>query len=602
MTSIDSIKLKQQYSKNLEILFKNCISSDLPELDFFSKVKIDNLIIIFENIKKEKYSEIFSIDGNGLISLKIKKGETPNYIFNVGSEPIHYFDFKKNNNYRQMAIPHFVYYVAFMYNTLLVYEELFLKLYDKEAGENILDYSNSPVLLLNEKETFFSRFDYELVAIVNNHEFSNPSKSNIFFEKNMIKDMEAEGANLYILETDIENFYQNIYTHNLAQINDSELLSPIKTDTVAKYFEFLDGYNMKINLNHTKGIITGPISSSIASELLLLSIDKKISKFILNKKINYIRYVDDMVFYSSDLPDLEELNKYIQKTLREYNLDIKSEKTKISKHVRKRNQGIMVKLVHDFPYLDKNYTEEHILFVNDFVYIQTRISIWNDQGNFSQIKLFLTLFLKKLKKSMVLIHEDILTSFIKYLYKLSKLNCILISRNFKIIDHLIDIQTSEIKKKLIEEIDMQESETILDNFRNTTLEIWHYHILAKYSNSRYKDKIINSLIKESKKHQGITEYDISPIVLNFFITKDQKRNNRVFEYVIERYCEKTNDIQKSVWRAGISYSKWWLTLVELKFKGEFSEDKFDLLFKQKTGAIKEKQLGLMYEVLFTNEE
>lgn len=584
---------KKQQRYNLEILLKNCISLDLPELEFFSKVKIDKLLTILENIKQDIYQEIFCLGNNGIVFLKKISNETPNYIFSAGAEPINYFDFKKNNNYRQMGIPHFVYYIAFIYNTLLVYDELFFKLYNKKGGDDLLDYSNSPVLLVSDGRTSFSKFGYD----INDNEFSSPSKAKTLFEKNMIKDMEAEGANLYILETDIENFYQNIYTHNLSNIKDSELLTPIKTGLIDDYFRFLDEYNMKINLNHTKGIITGPISSSIASELLLLSIDKKISKFILNKKINYIRYVDDMVFYSSSLPDLEELNKYIQKTLREYNLDIKSEKTKISMHVRKRNQGVMVKLVHDFPYLDKDYTKEHRLFANDFVYIQSCISIWEEQGNLSQIKLFLSLFLKNLKKSIIFLNEDILNPFIKYLYKLSKLNSVLISRNFRIINYLIDIQTSEDQKKLIKEIDTQQSETIIDDFRNTTLEIWHYYILSKYSNSRDKNRIINSLIIESNKHQGITEYDISPVVLNFYITKDQNRNKRIFEYIIERYCNRIQDREKSVWPNSISYSKWWLTLVELEFKGKFSQSKFDLLFKQRRGIIQQKKLGLMYEVL-----
>jgi len=58
-----------------------------------------------------------------------------------------------------------------------------------------------------------------------------------------------------------------VYTHYLSKIKDAE---PYKDNIFCNaYFDFLNYYNMKINNNQTKGIVTGVFSSTVSAESLM---------------------------------------------------------------------------------------------------------------------------------------------------------------------------------------------------------------------------------------------------------------------------------------------------------------------------------------------
>ena len=70
--------------------------------------------------------------------------QAPSYIFNDGIEPITFFEFKKNGTLREMQIPNIKYYCSFIYNTMAVYEDLFMKLYGEPENQQYV--SNSHIL------------------------------------------------------------------------------------------------------------------------------------------------------------------------------------------------------------------------------------------------------------------------------------------------------------------------------------------------------------------------------------------------------------------------------------------------------------------------
>lgn len=64
-----------------------------------------------------------------------------------------------------------------------------------------------------------------------------------------------------------------------------------------RYFTFLDQFHQRVNNNQTKGIPAGVFSSHIAAELCMLCVDEEIRRYIADRPIGYIRYVDDLTFF-----------------------------------------------------------------------------------------------------------------------------------------------------------------------------------------------------------------------------------------------------------------------------------------------------------------
>lgn len=139
----------------------------------------------------------------------------------------------------------------------------------------------------------------------------------------------------YSLKYDIEKFYDSIYTHYLPAglVGFSEALNMYRGNK-EKSEEY--NYMFKIDCDmrnlcnaETKGILTGPYTSRIFSELLQSEIDKEIFNSINNNSMR--RFVDDTEIYSYTKEEQERNLENIKKILQKYKLAMKMEKTKIIK-------------------------------------------------------------------------------------------------------------------------------------------------------------------------------------------------------------------------------------------------------------------------------
>lgn len=126
----------------------------------------------------------------------------------------------------------------------------------------------------------------------------------------------------YKLYLDISNFFHSIYTHTISwEVNEN------KKDI----FDNLDMLMRTQNNNETKGIIIGPYSSGLFSEIIMSKIDRKILDFIKNNKfdVSYVRYVDDIEMYSDNKIELDKCLSKIEKELLKYKLDVNHSKTSV---------------------------------------------------------------------------------------------------------------------------------------------------------------------------------------------------------------------------------------------------------------------------------
>lgn len=154
------MEIKEIDDINIERLIQGYQYSYLPEGFLLNGIEknMKRTVTKILNEINENEDEIYCYKvKNGLIDLEsLTEISSPSYIFNFGAEPISFFDFKKNGSYREIQIPNLIFYVAFMYNSIVSSEEIFNKIY---MGENdFVKYSNSYVVF--EKEfTIYNNYE-----------------------------------------------------------------------------------------------------------------------------------------------------------------------------------------------------------------------------------------------------------------------------------------------------------------------------------------------------------------------------------------------------------------------------------------------------------
>ncbi len=281
--------------------------------NFNEDILLDDLITV-ENVKRiyETFIKVTLDENDNMEKLKTPKRTAKCIPFN------YYFLYKKDNVIRKIVIPDLDIYVNFIIRTLQLYDVFFLE--------------------INQKLSQIQRFTH-LVPLVNETSFTDSEYQHL--EKlftNFVLAPEIKQKQLeyiinyeYCLYVDLENFYNNIYIHEIERLKDSEFYGSFeKNEQIYKYFKFLHDYNMAVNKCETRGIITGPFSSYLSAELLLMEIDYQINKEIEKNglDIHYTRYADDYKFYSDSIRELEDFENLLQRILIEYNLKINSKKRK----------------------------------------------------------------------------------------------------------------------------------------------------------------------------------------------------------------------------------------------------------------------------------
>jgi hypothetical protein len=162
---------------------------------------------------------------------------------------------------------------------------------------------------------------------------SNHSKS-AFVDgiKNCIK---ASLGYKYRLKIDIANCYNSIYTHSIswAVCGKNEAKQYLRTkepQALKNAYEMADNLDSAVRNQkngETNGILTGPFTSRIISEIILCAIDKK----LMEREFCFRRYVDDYKFYFRTESQAQGSLPTIENILNEYNLNLNITKTAIEK-------------------------------------------------------------------------------------------------------------------------------------------------------------------------------------------------------------------------------------------------------------------------------
>ena len=147
------------------------------------------------------------------------------------------------------------------------------------------------------------------------------------------------------VEADISSCFPSIYSHALVwAIAGKEDAKRDKQNTDIYYNE-LDTVSRYLKNNETNGLLIGPHTSNLLSEIILSAVDDK----LVDKKYNYVRYIDDYCCY---VKSEDEANKFLldlNHYLRDYELSINVKKTKITRLPQPNNTDWVATLLQ-FPF------------------------------------------------------------------------------------------------------------------------------------------------------------------------------------------------------------------------------------------------------------
>lgn len=214
--------------------------------------------------------------------------------------------------------------------------EAFLRLtkYINENWDSILDLAKSNNSL--SPISFIRNYGYEAEKLINCESLREAIRVKSDFVAGIKQCIRCSLGYKFRLKADISNCYNSMYTHSItwavcgkdAAKKYYRTHEPKSLETIYELGDSLDCFTRFEKNNETNGIIVGPYTSRIVSELILARIDKMLSE----KGLVFKRYVDDYKFYFRSEAQAQESLPTIEKVLNEFNLNLNTAKTEIQKY------------------------------------------------------------------------------------------------------------------------------------------------------------------------------------------------------------------------------------------------------------------------------
>ena len=147
--------------------------------------------------------------------------------------------------------------------------------------------------------------------------------------KNFIEDDHPEPDLLigkqYQVKADISNCFPSIYTHSFCWALIGKANS--KAHKVGNWFNDIDLYIRNLKSQETHGILIGPHTSNLLSEIILVVVDDE----LLKKGYTFIRNIDDYTCFAESNEKAERFLIDLANALKHFNLSLNHKKTEIGK-------------------------------------------------------------------------------------------------------------------------------------------------------------------------------------------------------------------------------------------------------------------------------
>lgn len=140
-----------------------------------------------------------------------------------------------------------------------------------------------------------------------------------------LKSLKWQSNSKYIAVADISNFFPSVYTHSLGWAIDG--IQNAKTSKGQAWYDELDRAFRLTKRNETNGVLIGPATSNIATEIILGKVDEKLRK----KNYRFYRHIDDYRCYCLTKEEAESFHSDLTRFIGYFKLYLNTKKSKILK-------------------------------------------------------------------------------------------------------------------------------------------------------------------------------------------------------------------------------------------------------------------------------
>lgn len=128
----------------------------------------------------------------------------------------------------------------------------------------------------------------------------------------------------YKVKADISHCFPSIYTHSIPWALAGKEEAKNNKNNKSMYYNEIDKATQGLNYGETHGILIGPHSSNLISEIILVAVD-----YELSKKYKYIRNIDDYACYVKSHEEAQDFLLDLSMELKKYGLSLNHQKTEI---------------------------------------------------------------------------------------------------------------------------------------------------------------------------------------------------------------------------------------------------------------------------------
>lgn len=140
-------------------------------------------------------------------------------------------------------------------------------------------------------------------------------------------DLNLQIGKTYRVKADISSCFPSMYSHALAWALVGKPEAKKNAGNRQKYYNKIDELTQILNFGETKGFLIGPHISNLLSEIILVAVDEELKRYW----DAYIRHIDDYTFFAKDEDEAYSFIRDLNRSLRIYDLQLNSKKTKIEK-------------------------------------------------------------------------------------------------------------------------------------------------------------------------------------------------------------------------------------------------------------------------------
>lgn len=491
--------------------------------------KINEIYAEYDSLE-QVLTENFNFDGTKITEFCGYKDS--NYGMKKGVEPLNVNIAKPNGANRILSVS----------NPLVL---LPLHFYVRYYVDQILNEQS------DENDNFLSssKFSYESGFIFRNiedydnfefEEYCNVVQSN--YKTTLLNNQKICDGKYFHLSIDISNFFNNIYTHTI---------SWNLTNNQNKYiFDNLDILNRTLNCNETKGLVIGPYTSSLFSEILLSKIDRLLVPLCCDKDVSYTRFCDDFDFYCDSKDVLfNDILVAVSENLSKFKLDLNMNKLKLEEFpfvslntIQKKNVFLLLKRI------EENDCENCLELVEDIMNeINNAIKI--KYSNCNYLLIFLTSLFSTDKVKDISFDSDSIEILMDFLMNMMFKHNMIISAASNFILCLFNIVDIDKERMLVKWIKKHNTR---ENHIKEITEVWlSYLIIILEQKNDLFDKYMLSIMKKSTLGSILSfEYFYKNNLLKTYKTEIKDYLNTIKSELSVRF--------ELDWKSAGYYTKYWL--------------------------------------------